>query len=57
MTDVTASDEPSDDEINVLDDDDPGISNWELFKKTWPLIRGPWAKARAIGKLLVRALP
>lgn len=55
---TTRTSEPfSDTDYHELDDDGPKLSNWEFFKKTWPLIRGPRAKLRAIGKLLMRALP
>ncbi len=57
---MNASDQtnPSPDEkLESRDDDGPELSNWGLFKKTWPLIRGPRAKLRAVGLLLLRALP
>ena len=57
MDGTNASGMPSDDKLNAMADDDPGITAWELFRKTWPLIRGPRAKARALGVILLRSLP
>ncbi|MDJ1008749.1 MAG: hypothetical protein QNJ13_13110 [Paracoccaceae bacterium] len=48
---------PSDRKLKALADEDPGITAWGLFRKTWPLIRGPRAKARALGIILLRSLP
>jgi len=52
-----ASGMPSDEKLKARDDDDPGITPWGMFRKTWPLIRGHRAKARAVGIILLRLLP
>jgi len=52
-----ASGMPSDEKLKARDDDDPGITPWGMLRKTWPLIRGHRAKARAVGIILLRLLP